>query len=1762
MPAPAPPPPPPRNISDFEENFDDDLPPPSDFEDDNTIGPPPSDLESEFPSDEDFDGPPDSQDEEFPPEDDEPPLPDELPSDFDDMSMPPPSDEDFDEDEDEEDDEFPPEDEEDDLPDDITLPSNTSSLPPPSDEEFEDDEIFPPSDEEPPFDDDISALQTLDSSKAPSTIKAPIKSKSSNASTSSKGNDIDLSFLDSGLDLKGPPKIIRNSSMANTGNDSSNNNNKNNQNSSSKPLNINDELKKKLEKTQPVPPSNIMSELRKSIASKVIDEENSNSNTNSNSTSVRSSFSEPPSPPKQTIEEEKEQEQAQQKIKEETIATKPEKKVEKKELTIEEQRKAHINLTGNKSIQEIAKELTFTVVEGKFEGDPFERLLMKSDKFSKCIYVLTENCAREILGRSQATGKPAIIYWRHGDASVGALSDMGIEPEGRMEFDLEKDAYVYEDVTDPQLLILDFSSKIIIFKFNSTDDVIKIMKNLPEEVFLSPESKENEKKELEAQQAAAAAANEKNKGSGPKIQHIKGTSVEDILECDFDTIEEHTEKLNTMFEGSNESNLPADLILENIPLPSKRKDLLSNQNNTLKLSLKRLKLLLSWINNDLKIWHNKLTIKNYSKEFSNGILLIKLLTEILPNSKFHLINKKVLTINSAISNIENCLGELLRSKTSLNLNYIPKANEILNCFSKKNFVFINELFNLYIVKSLYKKKNMILSWYNNILKQYSRGFSTMFYRDSTSLTPSNDTGLFNENIVWKNFQSGVSLFCILYHFYGACGIKLNEDSSYGPKIIPVDPLKIVSNPTSLCDYRNNLAYIFSLFKLLNIPVLWNIEDWITNYDFDFFLLQLYYLYENLKFEQCTLPPAHENRSGLTSGPNGEALVVGIIYKDSHHNGSFLPSKLLRKAVRLGGQAQTGVNSADIYDSNSSSIRILPIYRNSNLNSRFYANGILPQGMVTFKSSKDYNPSDNNTFIINKELKNFKSVESSNILSILINSSTTNFSATKTKSSAQPSPTQKTNLTSTIIRSNVITPSLVKSTMEWNPRTKTNTSRENNVENSLIFSVLKDHHKRVTHLNSTISPLSSTLNQSGFQNQLEDPSTLVQFDDILMPQELPKDEVELSLKLTKEINTMIQELENEMKVSQKEMNSFEEALTNKYLYLEENSNNFDEFEYENQFLLLEKEREELESEKLRLQDYFERKIELIRLRKEEEQERYNKLKSNNTYANYYSTIGNSSPLQSSNNLSSKVNEFSNSLSKSFAKSKTKSKKSHKILSESEKISAEQGWIGLNSKNNTHNYHLKSRQAVSNLAFQMKITPKNLLLRENQKLVNDSSKQGLNSTINNLTSNNHSPESYFEAGDLLKQTQTPTLNSPSNPHPSLAISGAGGIEGSFVRFQHRLAIASVKWQQNHDPSFEIPPYLSPFFSTNQSNQSNVANLNMSIGINTVKSKSNRLSVQEIIGSGPKSLSVDLIAVPDRTQAKQMLNHSYDNSNKLDDHKQSSPNGLTPSGLPKDLLLAIRQEELALMYAEDARRRLALTEKSLDIMQKQLRFNDDELTVNNYPSSPQSIHHTSFSNININSIQQQNPFQQKENQYKSLTNRQQVQLQTPTNNLTNSRYNSPSRTGFIPTFQYVDFATAMTYLCEEHHCSMEGTSPRDVCLTLVDISDDSMSQNSTQNSFNYALAWKDIINPISSNASLTSLPSNYSGIILLQDLELISLAQQNSNVVFLKLALNDQNTLSRAIKNSKGRAFITLKFPTPNQALDFLIALSSLKYLIFSH
>lgn len=291
-----------------------------------------------------------------------------------------------------------------------------------------------------------------------------------------------------------------------------------------------------------------------------------------------------------------------------------------------------------------------------------------------------------------------------------------------------------------------------------------------------------------------------------------------------------------------------------------RKELIDSKLQKPKYSVRRVKQLCQWVST-MHIWPRPILILNLHTEMCSGLLLARIMQVVVPKCEFMHLNEKALSKKAAIENLEQALGVIWRSKC-VNNSRIPTSEEIFNGNTAKIAILLQEVFEVYVRKPLYQIAPKMFKWYNSILRQYSVPIPDIIFTEG------------DLSCIWPHFQSGTCLFCVIYHLYGP--VVVGE----GAKAVKIDPLRIVSEPANIVDFRSNISYLFSLLRALNIEVLWDLEDWISYPDTEFIVLQLYYLYNALKMRQCSLPPAQGTNAGVTSGPNGEPMVSGMVYADT------------------------------------------------------------------------------------------------------------------------------------------------------------------------------------------------------------------------------------------------------------------------------------------------------------------------------------------------------------------------------------------------------------------------------------------------------------------------------------------------------------------------------------------------------------------------------------------------------------------------------------------------------------------------------------------------------------------------------------------------------------------------------------------------------------------------------------------------------------------------------------------------------------------
>jgi hypothetical protein len=318
-------------------------------------------------------------------------------------------------------------------------------------------------------------------------------------------------------------------------------------------------------------------------------------------------------------------------------------------------------------------------------------------------------------------------------------------------------------------------------------------------------------------------------------------------------------------------------------------------------SLPRGRLLCMWINS-LHIWPSEVTILNLHSSICNGMLLADLVKKLIPSTQYMHLNKKALARVPALENLDQALGAIWRSKC-VNSHRIPSAVEIYDGNNLKIFAMLQELFEVYVQRPLMKTAVRTLKWYTNILKQYKRALpSTIFTECEFSA-------------LWPHFQSGTALFCLIYHVYGPVEVGSGETTT------KIDPLRIVSEPSNISEYRSNVLYLFNILKALKIECLWNVNDWLNFGESDFTLLQLQLIYDALKTRQCSLPPAQGRNAGVTSGPKGEPMVVGIVFADTNATAQAVDARLKSSGV---SQVAVKKNRSCLLGSANDALAFIPI----------------------------------------------------------------------------------------------------------------------------------------------------------------------------------------------------------------------------------------------------------------------------------------------------------------------------------------------------------------------------------------------------------------------------------------------------------------------------------------------------------------------------------------------------------------------------------------------------------------------------------------------------------------------------------------------------------------------------------------------------------------------------------------------------------------------------------------------------------------------
>ena len=528
----------------------------------------------------------------------------------------------------------------------------------------------------------------------------------------------------------------------------------------------------------------------------------------------------------------------------------------------------------------------YILIQGKFEGDEYEQLMVKVE--SNMFFVKT----------------PV-------DENVIIPFDLGIDTKAK------------RDESDSSMFYLNQKGQLITFQADSAQVVNDLFAKFPPDTIVeefdhisivttsAESSVVSEKKEEESVIAPKEVLEKENKVTNQKDTTFDEIDIDDpdfnIDDYDMDDSgalvrKQDSEKGSAKQSAAKKESLSPSAKYnavgrttlspsrhmqssfcetsqeENIRGHSKR-DIVAAKLMKPRFSVRRIKQICNWVSS-LGIWHKPVTIVTLHSEFCNGVLMSKLAKKLVPSANFNF-NARALTEKAAISNLELSLGVFWRSKC-VNNSRIASAADIYNGNINKTVITLQEIYEVYVVQPLFAQAPKMFRWFNNILKQYNAPIPDAIFLDGDLID------------LWSYVQSGFVIFCAIHHLYGP--VTVGE----GIDMVRIDAKRIVSKPANVNDYRENIKYLFALLKALKIPCLYELDDWLTYPDTEFIVYQLFVIYESLKSRQCSLPPAQGVNAGVSSGPNGDPIVTGMIFKDTPIRGQKASVKKKPLGVFLGG----------------------------------------------------------------------------------------------------------------------------------------------------------------------------------------------------------------------------------------------------------------------------------------------------------------------------------------------------------------------------------------------------------------------------------------------------------------------------------------------------------------------------------------------------------------------------------------------------------------------------------------------------------------------------------------------------------------------------------------------------------------------------------------------------------------------------------------------------------------------------------------------
>ena len=227
-------------------------------------------------------------------------------------------------------------------------------------------------------------------------------------------------------------------------------------------------------------------------------------------------------------------------------------------------------------------------------------------------------------------------------------------------------------------------------------------------------------------------------------------------------------------------------------------------------------LIVRWINSN-EVWHSEVRVDNLIDDLKTGVLMCNILKFHMPNIDFSGLNvNNVRSKKPCLNNIEKSL-QIMYQK-GMPSRYILTAEEIFEGVKvERIWLMLRQIFEVFAMHDVNLLRPKILAWITSIIQ--------LFNPDVQIPQAQNQ----RMKDFYNTFRSGLPLFYIFYLYI--------KDENLRP-----NPAEFYEIPMNIEEVKSNLHLVCVIQGHINVPIYLTPNDYISQYEPNFLLLQLYYLY--------------------------------------------------------------------------------------------------------------------------------------------------------------------------------------------------------------------------------------------------------------------------------------------------------------------------------------------------------------------------------------------------------------------------------------------------------------------------------------------------------------------------------------------------------------------------------------------------------------------------------------------------------------------------------------------------------------------------------------------------------------------------------------------------------------------------------------------------------------------------------------------------------------------------------------------------------